>query len=71
MNDTPNSKKITLAFPAIKILWEFRKAIGANVAEISFQKKTLTCHCTEENIDLAIVTYKAMVVGSQNTILAG
>ena len=54
-------KTITLVFPTMYVLWQFKNAIRANRVEINVQLCALTCDCREEEVKLAVETYGAKV----------
>ena len=53
-------KKITLVFPDIKKLWDFVTQSSLSFVEINLPKLTLSCSCTEADIDLAIRKFNAI-----------
>ncbi|GAC1427037.1 MAG: hypothetical protein NVS1B13_19860 [Flavisolibacter sp.] len=55
-------KKVRLIFPDIFSLWQFKREITGGLIEADFGKKTLICDCTSEQIELAVIKYKAKVV---------
>ncbi|HEV7621903.1 MAG TPA: hypothetical protein VGO09_09225 [Flavisolibacter sp.] len=58
-------KRVTLFFPSIDALWQFRKIIVATYFEINPKGKTLTCDCNEEHINIALIEYGAIVVNNE------
>jgi hypothetical protein len=55
-------QKVTLKFKSGKQLWEFKQQIRAQDVEINLRNCTLTCHCSEKEISLAIVKFGAEAV---------
>lgn len=55
---------VTLRFPTVKLLWGFRLEIEADVFEINLRDHTLTCHCSEQYIKLAVEKYGAKLISS-------
>ena len=53
---------VTLRFQSIQNLWQFRLEINAAILEINVFKKTLSCECTREHIDLAVAKYGASIL---------
>lgn len=58
---------VTLQFPTVKLLWGFRLEIETDVFEINLRNHTLTCHCSEQHIKLAVEKYAAKVISSNST----
>ena len=54
--------KITLQFPNMQLLWQFKIAIDSANCCINASMRTLVCHCTHTNIDIAIRQYQAIVI---------
>jgi len=55
-------KKITLVFPTMYVLWQFRNAIRANHVEINVSRCSLTCNCNEEQLKKAMSEYGAKIL---------
>lgn len=49
-----NKKRASIQFTSLTKLWEFRMVIKVNVFEINMKDITITCQCTQEDIDLAL-----------------
>ncbi|MGN6163706.1 MAG: hypothetical protein ACTHOF_04120 [Flavisolibacter sp.] len=59
-----NKKRASIQFTSLTKLWEFRMVIKVNVFEINMKDITITCQCTQEDIDLALQQYKGKVVAT-------
>jgi hypothetical protein len=55
-------KKVTLHFKSIQQLWQFKQAINTQEVEVNFDQCTLTCHCDEKEVQLAIDRFNAKVL---------
>lgn len=54
--------RVSIQFTSLTKLWEFRMAIDANVFEMNLHELTITCQCTEEQIELAVQKYNGKIV---------
>ena len=52
-------EKVTLAFPSIRQLWNFRQSVSLREVEINFYYKTLIFEHNDDHINLAIEEYGA------------
>ena len=55
-------KRISLKFPTLHLLWSFAQTLESHKLEINTQSIILTCNCSEENINEALLRYKALLV---------
>ena len=53
--------KVTIAFPSILTLWNFKQLLYKRSIQTSILKKSITCTCSEEEITLATALYHARV----------
>jgi hypothetical protein len=58
-------KEVILQFPCLLDLWKFRAAAHIPLFEISASQATLSCQCSEEEVQLAISKYHASVVSQK------
>jgi len=58
-------KMITLQFKSPELLWNFRIAALIDFLEMDAAKCLLTCDCSAQQLELAVKTYKAIVVVEQ------
>ena len=54
--------KVTLVFPSVQAMWQFKLITKANYIEINIPALSLTCSCSEAEIDLATKKYNARVI---------
>jgi hypothetical protein len=57
-----SKKKIVLQFPTLHVLWSFAQTLTTNSMEVNTSNKTLTCDCFEDEIDLAVNKYNAVLI---------
>lgn len=57
---------VTLQFPTVKLLWGFRLEIESNIFEINLRERTLSCHCSDAHLRLAVEKYGATVVNNSS-----
>lgn len=57
--------RVTLQFPDLHLLWSFAQTLKSHNLEIDTAVAVLTCDCSKENINEAIISYKATVVDHQ------
>lgn len=60
-----STKNVTLQFTSLIKLWDFRRAINAHVFEMNLHNSTITCECTEEQVQLALNQYGAKIYKGQ------
>jgi hypothetical protein len=53
---------VTIQFPTVKELWEFRTAISSDIFQMNLHSHTITCQCTEAQVGLAIEQYRGKVL---------
>ena len=58
-------KIITLQFKSTDLLWNFRIAALIDFVEMDAAKCRLTCECSVQELELAVKTYKAIIVVEQ------
>jgi len=54
--------KVTLVFPSVQEMWQFKIVSKANYIEINLPARSLTCSCSREEIELAVKKFNAKVV---------
>lgn len=54
--------KYTLLFETISDLWEFEENVHPQFVIINFPNKTISCHCSDSDIVLALEKYHAKVI---------
>jgi len=54
--------RVSLQFPNLHLLWSFVQTLKSNNLEIDTQTAVLTCSCSEENINNAVIKYKAALI---------
>ncbi|HJW15877.1 MAG TPA: hypothetical protein VJ499_02100 [Flavisolibacter sp.] len=52
-------KKVTLIFTTPYNLWQFKQYVRASSCEVNLAKMTLTCFCSDADIELAIRLFHA------------
>jgi hypothetical protein len=57
--------KVTIKFSSLTNLWSFRMVIEANIFEMNMSQISITCECTEEQVQLAIEKYNGQLVGTK------
>jgi hypothetical protein len=58
-----SKSKIILQFPDLYQLWSFSQQLTEHNLEINSSKKTLVCHCTEDEVVLASEKHGAISIG--------
>lgn len=53
--------KVRIVFASLFELWEFKQVLRKSVLQTFCMKRSLTCMCTEAEIELAIHAYHAQV----------
>jgi hypothetical protein len=53
---------ITYQFPTIQAMWAFKHEIHTNFYEMDARKRVLTCECTNDQMDLAIIKYNGHII---------
>jgi hypothetical protein len=54
--------KVTIKFSSLTNLWAFRMVIDANIFEMNMSQISITCECTEEQVQLAIEKYNGKLI---------
>ena len=57
--------KVTLVFPTLYRLWQFRETLATNHVEINAGTCTLTCNCDEIQVKRAIDDFGARVLETE------
>jgi len=58
-------KKVTLLFPTLYRLWQFRETLATNHVEINTGKCTLSCSCNEAQVNRAITDFGARLLDNE------
>jgi len=58
-------EKITLKFPDLHKLWEFRLEINVLTFMIDGKTRTLSCRCSNNHINRALHYYNATLISQQ------
>ncbi len=60
---------VTLQFNTAKKLWTFRLEIEAKDLKVDLKQRTLTCHCSQKDIKLAVEQFdaKLLMTNTANT----
>ena len=53
--------KVCLQFSTLHLLWKFAQGIDCKTVEINTAKRTLTCNCSEKEMELAKNEYSAVL----------
>ena len=56
------TSEVTIQFNSYYQLREFMRRIDTEFYDVSFTKFTITCHCTKENLDLAVEQYNGKII---------
>jgi hypothetical protein len=54
--------RVTLQFPDLHLLWSFAQTLKSHNVEIDTRTAMLSCNCNEENINEAVIKYKATLI---------
>ena len=55
-------KKITLVFPSVQDLWEFKSTVQARFVEINIKALTIICECMDVDVELATSRFNAKIL---------
>ncbi len=58
-------KTVFLKFPDKRLLWAFSATLKCIALEINENTQTLFCECSDEEINLAVMEYKAIILDQQ------
>lgn len=58
------TSKVSIQFTSLNDLRKFIRVIDTNVYEMNLKKFTITCHCSEEHISLAVEKYNGKVINA-------
>jgi len=53
--------KVTIVFTSLLRLWDYKGILNKRLVQTKFTKRSLTCFCTEAEIELARHAYHASV----------
>jgi len=59
--------RVSFQFPNLHLLWSFARTLKSHNIEINMQSVVLTCDCSEENINEAVVKYKGILIHHESS----
>lgn len=61
-------KNVTLQFSSNHILWLFRRTISLEWLRVNPDLRTLTCACSDKDINVAVCLYEAKIIETESFV---
>ena len=61
-------KKVTFKFPSAQFLWQYKQSIESHSIEANMHDLTLSCVCSDAEIELAMNRFNAKILHSDSSI---